>query len=102
VEILVERKNQAQTPVTSTETRERAKERKLTNSKNISPFCDDCRSVMKSEEEDRKTYTDSFGDRWRCYKPFSCDHAIIINARMHSCRVRTSEVRAMKIMMGLE
>lgn len=98
---VVKRKNQAQTPVTSTETRERAKESKLTHSKNISPFCEDCRSVLKYDQDDEKTFTDGFNYRWRCYKPFNCDHAIIINSRLHSCRVRTSEVRALKIMMGL-
>lgn len=64
----------------------------ITERKNLSLFCDNCRSVMSNEPGDDKTFFDSLGYRWRCYNPLHCDHAIVLHGVMHSCRVRTSDI----------
>ena len=57
--------------------------------KNVSPFCKDCRPGDIQYTSIRE-FTDRHGFTWHCFKPFSCEHAIILHGAIASCRVRTA------------
>jgi hypothetical protein len=59
--------------------------------KNVSPFCDNCRPGDIQYASIRE-FTDRRGDIWHCFKPFTCEHAIILGGAIASCRVRTAQL----------
>jgi hypothetical protein len=62
-------------------------------SKNVSPFCKDCRTDDIQYASIRE-FTDRHGYVWHCFKAFTCEHAIILDGAIASCRVRTAELNA--------
>lgn len=63
--------------------------------KNISPFCQDCRSVNPGQMSTSfRIFIDRAGFTWLCSKPLTCPHAIVLNGAIASCRVRTSQLNA--------
>ncbi len=60
--------------------------------KNVSPFCDDCRPGDLANLGIRD-FTDNEGKTWHCFKAFSCDHAVLSIGKIVSCRVRTAQIR---------
>jgi hypothetical protein len=67
--------------------------------KNVSPFCDDCRpgDIQYASIRD---FTDREGFVWHCFKPFTCEHAIILDGAIASCRVRTAALNELGRMLG--
>lgn len=61
--------------------------------KNVSPFCDDCRPGDLAYLGIRD-FTDSTGKTWHCFKAFSCPHAVLSIGKIVSCRVRVAQLRS--------
>lgn len=54
-------------------------------------FCTRCRPVDPLEKNhDYHVFVDRIGRGWRCAIPYQCDHAIILDGSIHSCRILTS------------
>lgn len=61
--------------------------------KNISPFCLTSKPVHPGElPSSFRVFVDRRGFAWLCEKPLTCDHAIILNGAIASCRVRTTQL----------
>lgn len=54
-------------------------------------FCTRCRSIDPIEKNhDFHVFVDRLGRGWRCAIPYQCDHAIIHDGSIYSCRILTS------------
>ncbi|MFA5378392.1 MAG: hypothetical protein WC455_21740 [Dehalococcoidia bacterium] len=54
-------------------------------------FCTWCRPADPLEKNhDFHVFIDRKGRGWRCAIPYQCDHAIILDGSIHSCRILTS------------
>lgn len=54
-------------------------------------FCERCRPVQVSDRGiDYHVFIDRIGRGWYCAMPYQCDHAIILDGSIHSCRILTS------------
>lgn len=61
--------------------------------KNVSPFCLTSKPVHIGELPNSfRVFVDRRGFAWLCEKPLTCDHAIILNGAIASCRVRTAQL----------
>ena len=63
----------------------------------LSPFCEHCQPVTIAElATSFRIFKDAIGQCWRCFMPLTCDHAIVIDGTMQSCRVRSREIHAIQ------
>lgn len=57
-----------------------------------------CEHAVPVKPEELRTsfriFKDAIGQCWRCFMPLTCDHAIVIDGTMQSCRVRSREIHA--------
>jgi len=67
--------------------------------KKVTPFCEHVEPAVPAEiGTSFRVFEDIAGQCWRCFRPMTCDHAIVIFGKMHSCRFRTHEIyREMKL-----
>lgn len=57
------------------------------------PFCDNVESVPADQlGTSFRIFKDRSGKCWRCLIPLTCDHAIVMEGGIHSCRVRSREI----------
>jgi len=61
-------------------------------------FCGHVRIVIPRDGSGERPFvfnefTDSIGLTWFCFRPLSCEHAIIREGRLVSCRVRTASLK---------
>jgi hypothetical protein len=81
-------------PMTPTENRSTPEDKKV-----FIPqlFCGRVRVDNPDEKiHDFHIFIDRTGIAWRCPHPWHCDHAIIMNGCIHSCKVRTAELNEME------
>lgn len=61
--------------------------------KNVSSFCEDCKSVSPGElPTSYRIFIDRQGLAWLCSRPLTCQHSIVLNGAIASCRVRTAQL----------
>jgi len=61
--------------------------------KKIAPFCDYSEPATRADlGTSFRVFEDIAGKCWKCFRPMTCDHAIVIFGKMHSCRVRTHDI----------
>lgn len=91
----------AASPVCSGKEGASAKTQLSPENKNVSPFCQDCRSVAPGLlTTSFRTFTDRQGFTWLCEKPLTCDYAIILGGAIASCKVRTSQLNKQEKELG--
>jgi len=65
--------------------------------KNVSDFCKDCSPYdcmrLYSPGFHNSVFIDREGLMWVCGGWKYCDHAIILNDKIHSCRVRSRQIK---------
>lgn len=60
-------------------------------------FCEHAVPVKPEELRNSfRIFTDSIGQSWKCFMPLTCDHAVVINGTIISCRVRSREIQAIQ------
>lgn len=55
--------------------------------KELSPFCNDCKSATLVELKDTNVFIDRYGFAWRCGDPLGCRHAITDGPVIMDCMV---------------
>ncbi len=57
------------------------------------PVCDHSEQVEPGEfGKSFRVFKDRLGKCWKCFMPMTCDHAIVMNGAIHSCRLRTHQI----------
>ena len=65
----------------------------------LSPWCEHCEPAFPRDPGTSfRIFKDSTGKCWKCFMPLTCDHAIVSNGTMHSCRVRSRELHEIEAM----
>jgi len=63
-------------------------------SKNVSPFCKDCREAAWNWQNISVwEFVDRLGLCWHCFRPFTCDHAVVYHGRIEACRLRVTQLK---------
>lgn len=65
--------------------------------KNVSDFCDrcepfDCMADYPPVVRRHNIFMDRLGVMWVCSGWKSCEHSVILNGKVHSCRVRGKQI----------
>ena len=62
----------------------------------VSPrFCEHVIQItIDSPHTSFSEFLDRDGLRWHCFQPMTCDHAIVVNGSIVSCRVRTAQLNS--------
>jgi hypothetical protein len=68
----------------------------------VSPrFCDHVLQIKTdSSHVSFAEFIDRSNLRWHCFRPLTCDHAIMIGGSMVSCRVRTAMLKGSEKELG--
>ena len=43
--------------------------------------------------EERGKFMDRLGLHWVCLRPLTCEHAIVMDGRIHSCLIRSKQIK---------
>ena len=68
---------------------------------NLPEFCNHVRIVIPANGSGERPFVfnefkDSIGLTWFCFRPLSCEHAIVREGKLVSCRVRTASLKGTK------
>ena len=68
---------------------------------NLPEFCNHVRIVIPVNGSGERPFVfnefkDSIGLTWFCFRPLSCDHAVVREGKLVSCRVRTASIKGTK------
>ena len=70
-----------------------ADQRSAPREKKVAQFCEYVEPATPADlGTSFRVFEDINGSCWKCFRPMTCDHAIVIFGKLHSCRLRTAAI----------